>query len=246
MTVTGRPPESEEETIEQVVLASRLVAGTGYEDLTLGHVSVRGPDGSSMYIKAKGMSLSRVGAGDIRRVDLDDPAALTRPGMHLEAVMHFETYKLRPDVGCVIHGHPLYATALGATDASLEFVSHDAVLFRDGIGLYDVSADLITTPDQGRKVAEMLGQRRAVLLKNHGVMIVGEDVRWALLAAFNLERAIKVQTIARSLGDIRPIPADEAEAMFYEKYQDHFLDEYWENWMEILRAEGDPPVSASQ
>jgi ribulose-5-phosphate 4-epimerase/fuculose-1-phosphate aldolase len=232
--ISGGRPESVEEAIEQVTLASRIVANAGYEDLTLGHVSVRGPDGSSMFIKRKGMSLSEVTNSDVVRVDLDDLDALSSPTMHLEAVMHLEAYRARPDVGCVIHGHPLYATALGATDGRLDFVSHDSVLFHDGIGLYDESAALITTSAQGRKVAEALGQRRAVLLKNHGVMAVGPDVRWALLASLTLERAIQLQIIALSLGKIDAIPDDEADAMFYEKYQDRFLDEYWENWTRTL------------
>ncbi|MEX0700359.1 MAG: class II aldolase/adducin family protein [Acidimicrobiia bacterium] len=232
--VDGRLPTSDETAAEQVVVAGRVVANAGYEDLTLGHVSVRGPGGSSMYIKRKGMSLAEVQTSDVVRIDLDDPEALSAPTMHLEAVMHIEAYRARPDVGCVIHGHPLYATALGATDGRLDMVSHDGVLFHDGIGLYDDSPDLITTPEQGRKVAESLGQRRVVLLKNHGVMIVGQDVRWAVLAALTLERAIQLQTIALLLGKINAIPEDEASAMFYDKYQDRFLDEYWDHWTRTL------------
>ncbi len=228
--VGGRKPESVEVAVEQVVLASHIVARAGFEDLTLGHVSVRGPDGSSMYIKRKGLSLSEVEAGDVVAVDLEDIGTLAAPNMHLEAVMHFEAYRARPDVGCVIHAHPLYTTALGATDGRLEAVSHDGVLFHDGIGRYDESSALITSPEQGRKVAEALGQRRAVLLKNHGVMVVGEDVRWAVLASLTLERAVAMQIAASSLGKIEAIPDDEAEAMFHDKYRDGFLDEYWDNW----------------
>lgn len=228
--INGRPPATREDAVLQVVVASRVIAASGYEDLTLGHVSVRGPDASSMFIKRKGVSLGRVAPDDVIVVDLHDPDALRVPGMHLEAAMHVEAYKLRSDIGCVIHGHPLYVTALGATDAELAFISHDAVLFLDGVGIYDASPDMITTFEQGRKVAETLGQRRATLLKNHGVMVAGEDVRWAVLAALTLERAVQLQVIARSLGNIKAITEDEATAMFREKYQDSFLDEYWEDW----------------
>jgi L-fuculose-phosphate aldolase len=228
--VGGRTPESGEAAVEQVVLASHIVARAGFEDLTLGHVSVRGPDGTSMYIKRKGLALGEVESEDILRVDLEDVDSLAAPSMHLEAVMHFEAYRARPDVGCVVHAHPLYATALGATDGRLKIVSHDGVLFHDGIGRYDESSALITSAEQGRKVAEALGQRRAVLLKNHGVMVVGEDVRWAVLASLTLERAVQMQIAALALGRIEAIPDDEAEAMFHDKYRDGFLDEYWDNW----------------
>ncbi len=61
------------------------------------------------------------------------------------------------DVNSVIHGHPLYGTALGATDATLEFLTHDAVLFTDGLGIYDEGPALVTEASQGRQVAAALG-----------------------------------------------------------------------------------------
>ena len=235
--IRGKRPASADEAIDQVWLGSRILAASGYEDLTLGHLSVRGPEPSSFYIKRKGMRLGNVTRLDVARVAIDDPEALRSSGLHLETVMHQAVYKLRPDVGCVIHGHPIYGTSLGSTDAGLAMASHDAVLFHDGVGLYGVSADLITTSEQGQKVAEALGQRRAALLKNHGVILVGQDVRWAVLAALTLERAIRVQAIARSLGNIRPIAEEEAEGMFAEKYQDGFLDEYWSDWVTSIEPE---------
>lgn len=235
MSISGKSPTTEDEAIAQVVAASHIAAAAGYEDLTLGHVSVRGPDGDSMFIKRKGMSLGKVRHDDVVRVGLGDPESLRDPHMHLEAIMHVEAYKARADVGSVIHGHPFYGTALGASDGTLQLVSHDGVLFHEGIGLYDDSASLVTTPEQGRKVADALGQRRAVLLRNHGVMIVGEDVRWTMLAAITLERALKLQLAAASLGEIAPIPDDTASELFYQKYRDHFLDEYWDNWNRTLQ-----------
>jgi ribulose-5-phosphate 4-epimerase/fuculose-1-phosphate aldolase len=89
---------------------------------------------------------------------------------------------------------------------------------------------MITTLDQGKKVAASLGQMRATLLKNHGVMVVGEDARWAVLAALTLERAVKIQLAAASLGTVTPISNEDAYELFPHKYQDSFLDEYWEDW----------------
>ncbi len=99
-----------------------------------------------------------------------------------------------------------YGTALGATDASLEFLTHDAVLFTDGLGVYDEGPALVTEATQGRAVAAALGERRAALLRNHGVVIAGEDVRWAVLTALTLERAVRFQSIASTLGDRRAHP----------------------------------------
>jgi L-fuculose-phosphate aldolase len=217
---------------EGVAWACRILALEGYPDLTLGHVSARPSGGQAIYIKRKGVALGEVGPEDV--VDLDDPTA----DLHLETVLHTEIYARRPDVGAVIHGHPPYATALGATSSGLELLTHDAVLFADGVAFFEESAGLITAREQGRAVAECLGSRRAVILRNHGVVVADKDVRWAVLSAITLERAVRLQAIASTLGELRPIATEDAERMFADKYQERFLDEYWAAWIRRARRAG--------
>jgi L-fuculose-phosphate aldolase len=236
--VSGRPPTSAAEAREQVAAACRILGYLGHEDLTLGHVSVRGPDPLDIFIKRKGKGLAEVTAEDVLTVRLDDPHGYRSPGAHLETVMHMEAYRLRPEVGAAIHTHPLYATALGATKAELAFLSHDAVLFHDGVPGHHESAGLVTTPEQGRSVATTLGGRRAVLLHNHGIFVVGEDVRWAVLAAVTLERAAKLQMVASAIGELAPLEQSAADAVFPNKYRADFLDEYWDSWCRLDRTSG--------
>ena len=212
---------------EQVAYACRILALEGYADLTLGHVSARGGDGS-IWIKRKGIALDEVDADDVVEAGDEDVE------LHLETVLHTGVYAARPDVGAVVHGHPPYATALAATHADLELLTHDAVLFADGLGRYD-APDLIVGDDQGAAVAAALGPRRAALLANHGVLAVGNDVPWAVLTALTLERAARLQSIASTLGSLRPIPTDVALALHPVKYQDRFVSEYWEAWVRRLR-----------
>jgi L-fuculose-phosphate aldolase len=216
---------------EQVALACRMIALEGFVDLTLGHVSAREPGSRTIWIKRKGPALDEVEPEHVIALDLDDPDALASPEYHLESVMHTEVYGARPDACSVIHGHPIYATALGATEARLLMLTHDAVLFADGVGEFDEGPDLVTDRARGARVAAALGDRRAALLRNHGVLIAGEDVRWAVLAAVVLERAIRFQSIAAMLGTPRPISDEDARAMLPQKYRDGFMDEYWAAWV---------------
>jgi L-fuculose-phosphate aldolase len=213
-----------------VATACRIIAMEGYVDLTLGHVSAREPGSRTIWIKRKGPALDEVEPADVIALDLDDPDALASPDYHLESVMHTEVYRVRPDVSSVIHGHPLHSTALGATRSELHILTHDAVLFADGIGIFDDGPDLVTDAARGAKVAAALGPRRAALLKNHGVVIAGEDVRWAVLTAVVLERAVRFQSIARSLGELDPISPEDARALLPRKYRAEFMDEYWSAW----------------
>jgi L-fuculose-phosphate aldolase len=155
--------------------------------------------------------------------------------MHLEAVLHTEVYKARPDVGCVIHGHPPYGSAFGASDGRLEYLTHDAVLFPDGLARFDDTPDLIQGQEQGRAVARSLGSRSAVIMRNHGVLVVGKDVGWAVLTAVTLERALRLQSIAASFGAYSTMSQESAERLYPDKYHDGLVEEYWQHWLRKLR-----------
>ena len=231
----------------QVAWACRILAAHGYEDLTLGHVSARDSEPDAMWIKRKGVSLAEVAPRDVLRTSINGDFQ-NASDMHLEAVLHTEVYRARPDVRCVVHGHPLHATAFGAAHADLAFISHDAVLFKEGIAALDEVPELIVGKSQGEVVARALGERSALLMRNHGVVVVGKDVPWAVLTALTLERAVQLQATAASLGELRPVPDEAVEPLHEMKYQDAFLSEYWDAWVRELRRDGrdfDMPGAAS-
>jgi ribulose-5-phosphate 4-epimerase/fuculose-1-phosphate aldolase len=211
---------------EQVAWACRILAFEGYADLTLGHVSARGPEGE-IWIKRKGIALDEVEPEDV--VALDDADAV----LHLETVIHTGVYATRADVAAVVHGHPPHATALASTGRELALLTHDAVLFADGLARFE-DPDLIVDEAQGGRVAAALGDHRALLLNNHGVLVTGKDVPWAVLTAVTLERAARLQAIACSLGDLRPIEHRLALQLLPQKYRDEFVGEYWAAWQRRL------------
>jgi ribulose-5-phosphate 4-epimerase/fuculose-1-phosphate aldolase len=215
---------------EQVACACRILAAEGYADLTLGHVSGRGQDGE-IWIKRKGVALDEVDSDDV--VALEEPDAV----LHLETVLHTGVYRARADVGAVVHGHPPYATALGATAADLALLTHDGILFAEGVGRFD-DPDLIVDDEQGDRVAAALGAGRALLMQNHGVLAVGKDVPWAVLTAVTLERAARLQSIASTLGELRPISEELALELLPVKYRDEFVEEYWAAWQRRVGRDG--------
>lgn len=221
---------------EQVAWACRILAVEGYADLTLGHVSARGLDGE-VWIKRKGVALDEVEPDDV--VAIDDTEAV----LHLETVLHTGVYAARPDVGAVVHGHPPHTTALAATAGELSLLTHDAVLFADGVPRFD-DPDLIVDEEQGDRVATALGSRRALLLNNHGVLVVGKDVPWAVLTAVTLERAAWLQSIASTLGEPRPIDPGLVQQLNAVKYRDEFVEEYWTAWQRRVARSGGGPGGA--
>lgn len=223
--------------VAEVAWACRILAREGYQDLTLGHVSARGEDDHMMYIKRKGVALGEVSPEDVLAFDFLDPSADVPRNMHLEAVLHTEVYKRRPDVRCVIHGHPPYATAFSATTAEFQCLTHDGVLFVDGLPSFDGEPDLIIDSEQGKQVAEALGDRSALLLRNHGVLVAERSIPWTVLTGVLLERSLQLQSIASTFGSLRPIPESLLSDLYARKYQDGFADEYWDAWLRDLQRE---------
>lgn len=236
---------------EQVVVGARVIAYEGYADLTVGHISVCDRERGVMYIKRKGPAMSELEPSDVLVHPIEDDELLKQvPDMHFEAVMHTAVYRQRPDVNSVIHSHPPFATALGTTNGRVEMLAHDAMLFAEhGVPSFR-EHKLITDTESAEEMARALGPSRALLLRGHGVLVVGEDVRWAVQASLSLERAIKIQMIARMLGTVEPIPDDVAKAFFPRKYLSKkfverpgfdstddktSLDEIWDYWCRNVR-----------
>ncbi|MBS1881793.1 MAG: class II aldolase/adducin family protein [Actinobacteria bacterium] len=227
-----------EELRSEVAWACRILAEHGYRDLTLGHVSARDPGNPRrIWIKRRGLTLAEIEPEDVIAVDLDNHPEGATPDMHLETVLHTEVYRRREDVTAVAHGHPPYSTALGATDAPLLHLTHDAVLFDRGVATFE-DADLVTEVSQAEEVAEALGDNRAVLMRNHGVLVAGADVRWLVLTAVTLERAVMLQSIAATLGNPSPIEAGMLGDLNRRKYDDFLVNEYWDAWVRELCRRG--------
>lgn len=223
---------------ESIAWACRILAMDGHGDLTLGHVSARVPGAHLMLMKRKGLGLDEVTPDDVLVLDLEGRKVAGVGDVHLESVLHTEIYKRREDVGAVIHAHPPYATALGASEARLLYLSHDALYFPEGIALYEDSADLVADPNAAAAVALALENRRALILRNHGVVLVGKTVPWAVLGALTLERAVRLQVLATALGPVHPISDEGLLPLHRSKYREEFLDEYWAYWIRTLRRRG--------
>jgi L-fuculose-phosphate aldolase len=221
---------------EQVAWACRILALDGHGDFTLGHVSAR--EGDLVHMKRHHLGLEEVTPADVLTIDLDRNKVGGEGRVHLEAVLHTAVYRCRPDVQAVIHTHPPYATALSATGGDLQLINHDAVLFKEGLAWFEDTAELIQLPEQGDAVARALGEKRAVIMRHHGVLVVGKSVPWAVYGAVTLERVLRLQSLASQLGPLQPMSSDMAERVYPDKYRDEFLDGYWQYLIRRVRSAG--------
>lgn len=206
-----------EEIAIKLALACNILAAEGHSDITLGHLSARLPGDGRVYMKPSGLGLEEVRVKDIIVIDLEGNILSGSRKRHSEYPIHTEIYRIRPDVNCVVHTHPAYATALGAASGTIRPVSHEGVLFNE-IPVFRDTTRLIRKPDQGRSVARCLGGHNALLMQNHGVVVVGTSIEQATVYAILLEKAARIQILAASYGTAVWSPQEEVPAKVEEIY----------------------------
>jgi len=204
---------------EKLALACRILGTEGHDDMDLGHLSVRSPDHPDwMIIKGKGLCLSEIQPDDLVTVDFSYRKIDGRRELHGELPIHIEIYKARKDVHSIVHTHPLYSTAFSATEQILRPINNEGVLFAKPLPFFDRETDLIVAPAQGASLSETLGDAKAVIMKNHGITVVGESIEQAAVYAYLLEKTIKIFFVAKVFGD--PQWTDDEEAA---KKADHIF-----------------------
>ena len=199
----------------KVALGNRILYQEGLADI-FGHVSARIPNTNKLLIKALIKPLKDTTPEDIVTVDMEtytlsadvtDKDIGEKPTAPLETILHISVYQKRMDVMSVVHSHQPLATIFGIAGKKILPLHNEFSAFSPATPIYEKS-DLITTPELAEEVAEALGGHNALLLKGHGVVVVGGSIESAVVNAIYLERAALWQFHASLLGEPKPLNED--------------------------------------
>ena len=220
---------------ETLAYSCNILAIEGHWDNILGHVSVRIPKQDKILMKPHSFGFEEIRPQHIIVCNLDGKKIEGKYERHSEIFIHTEIYRARPDVNCVVHSHPPYATAFGSLRQPLRPVSHEGAIFYAGLPLFDYTTALIRTPQLGREVAQSLGNCRGVLMKNHGSTVVGDTIEEATLYAIFLEKAARIQLLATASGEPSWTSDEEAKIKFEQIYTPHRLGSMWDYFVRRAR-----------
>jgi HCOMODA/2-hydroxy-3-carboxy-muconic semialdehyde decarboxylase len=211
-------PNSDQALIEDLVLANRLMASDDIGALTpdgLAHVSVRSRTNPNHYFIAHDVSPGMVTAADVIENDLDSVPVREEQRafpQYSERYIHGEIYKARPDIMAVLHAHTPELVTFGQSSVKLRPVLNTALFIGDGLPIYDLTkftggapspvscAHCISTPQLGRALAEVMGNKDASLLLDHGIALGAPSLRALVSRAYNFRMNAKVQALAIGLG----------------------------------------------
>jgi len=200
-------PATLQTVLDDLVAANRILAAQGILP-GYGHVSVRHPSNPNRYFLSRSLAPELVTASDIVEYDLDSkPIDAAAPSGYLERFIHGEIYKIRPDVNAIVHNHTPTVISFGIGTTPLRPVFHQAAFFLDGIPIWDYrdfgtsGGALVNTPERGAALAAALRDRPAVLMRNHGVAIVGATLPMVVGRSITLEDNAEMQSAVLARGD---------------------------------------------
>ena len=125
--------------------------------------------------------------------------------------IHSRLHEARPDVNAAAHSHSMYGKSFSTMGRLLEPITQDSCAFYDNHVLFDDFTGVVLETDEGDRIAEALGDKRAAILKNHGLLTTGETVDAAVWGFLSMDRCCQSQLIAESVGQMERISDDVAE-----------------------------------
>ena len=185
--------------------AFRLAVRMDLHEGVCNHFSVMLPGGKMFLLNRYGLHWSEVTASNLLALDaegrvLEGEGEFEKTAFYIHSRIHLAN----PRAACVLHTHMPYATALTLLEnGRLEMVEQNALRFYDDIAYDDTYNGLVVDTAEGDRLSRVLGSKRVLFLASHGVIVVGPSVAEAFDLMYYLERACRLQVLARSMG--RPL-----------------------------------------
>ncbi len=181
---------------------------------------------------------------DILLFDLDgnDLTGSGKPP-YMERAIHGEIYRVRPDVGAILHSHMPSVLPFGLTGRPIKPVIHSAAMFLEGVPVYeDYDAEregvYIISREQGARLARALGTSRTILLRGHGCVVVGSTLPELVVSTYSLDTNCRIQWLTEAVAPAKPLTEAEARAMLPVRLGEIGIRRAWENWVEEAKASG--------
>jgi HCOMODA/2-hydroxy-3-carboxy-muconic semialdehyde decarboxylase len=240
MSADQRPPISagpaNPKLIEDLVAANRILAQQGVLD-AFGHVSARHDKDPNRFLISRSLAPELVTATDILELDLDcDAVDAKGRGMYLERFIHGEIYKVRPDVKAIVHNHSPSMIPFGASSIPLRPIYHMAAFIGESVPIFDIRKSsgmtdmLVRDSNRGRALAQALGDKTSVLMRGHGVAVVGSTIATAVGRSIYLELDARLAAQAIGLGgDVTYLDPQEAQKMM-DTGENNGYERPWELW----------------
>jgi ribulose-5-phosphate 4-epimerase/fuculose-1-phosphate aldolase len=191
---------------QRLAAAFRLFGRFGFGEGTAGHITARDPEHADhFWVNPLGMSFRQIRVKDLLLVNHEGEVVEGSWPLNLAAfVIHSQIHAARPDVVSAAHAHSVHGKAWSTLHRELDPLTQDACAFYGDHTLFDDYTGAVFDIEEGKRIAHALGDNKAAILANHGLLTVGRTVDEAAWWFVTMERTCETQLLAEAAG--RPVP----------------------------------------
>ncbi|MGG1662077.1 class II aldolase/adducin family protein [Brevibacillus sp. NRS-1366] len=221
------------EAINKLVLANKILSNENIIE-AFGHISVRNPENEQEFLLSRSRAPQLVTADDIMRHDFDGKVLDKTHRPYGERMLHAKIFEARPDVQAICHHHAPQLLPFTTTGIELKPVVHMGYMFYEGVPLYDdydvSDGMLITGPKEGERVARTLGNKRALLMRGHGVIVVGSSIEEVVMSSIFITYNAEALYKSLQIGTPKYLSFEEGKAATERTFSPLALERAWEYW----------------
>ena len=196
---------------QRLAAAFRLFSRFGFDEGVAGHITARDPErGDCFWVNPFGMHFSQIKASDLSLINHHGEVLEGRPVNGAAFAIHSQVHQARPDVVAAAHAHSLYGKTWASLGRLLDPITQDACAFYDDHALFADFTGVVLETAEGKRIADTLGNRKAIILRNHGLLTVGHSVEEAAWWFITMERSCQAQLLAEAAG--KPHHIDDTHA----------------------------------
>ena len=201
---------------EHLAAAFRLFAVYGFDEGAAGHITVRDPELlDHFWVNPLGMYFGHIKVADLLLVNhkgevVEGDGYINTPAF----AIHSQIHSARPDVNAAAHAHSLYGKTWSTLGRILAPLTQDSCAFYEDHALFEDYTGVVLGLDEGKRIASTLGEKKALILRNHGLLTVGQSVDEAAWWFIAMERSCQAQLLAEAAGKPILIDSDTARLTY--------------------------------
>lgn len=187
---------------QRLAAALRLFAYYGFDEGVAGHITARDPELTDhFWVNPFGMYFGQIRVSDLLLVNHKGEVVQGNKLVNAAAfAIHSQIHQARPDVIAAAHSHSLYGKTWSTLGRLLDPLTQDACAFYQDHALFDDYTGVVLDLKEGERLAKTLGEKKAIILRNHGLLTVGHSVDEAAWWFITMERSCHAQLMAEAVG----------------------------------------------
>ncbi len=199
---------------QMMVAAFRLFDKFGFNEGVAGHITARDPEKPDhFWVNGFGVDFGSIKISDLILCDHEGKVLEGKYSVNRAAfAIHSQVHLARPDVVAAAHAHSIYGKSFSSLGRLLDPLTQDACAFFEDHGLYNDYGGVANDVEEGQRIAKAIGNYKAAILQNHGLLTCGQTVEEAVWWFITMERSCQAQLLAEQTGS-KPIKIDRTTAL---------------------------------